>query len=137
MQKSPEAQSDSTTTVNEVSATVGDVIHQWTPHDPLMVFSASIGFLILAVLFVGWQRRKLASPLKAEDYWRIGFAAGPIPVYLLLPLAPFDPDLAHALLSQPFSDALGRCGWGYVDGSRCEVDFGTGNDRLTLHASKG
>ena len=106
MQKSPEAQSDSTTTVNEVLATVGDVIHQWTPHDPLMVFSASIGFLILAVLFVGWQRRKLASPLKAEDYWRIGFAAGPIPVYLLLPLAPFDPDLAHALLSQPFQMLL-------------------------------
>lgn len=71
-----------------------------------MVFSASIAFLVLAVLLVSRNRRKLESPLRAEDYWRIGFAAGPIPVYLLLPLAPFDPDLAHALLSQPFQMLL-------------------------------
>lgn len=40
--------------------------------------------------------------MKLEDYWRVGFAAGPIPVYFLLPLTPIDPDLATALADQPF-----------------------------------
>lgn len=40
--------------------------------------------------------------LKGPDYFRIGFAAGPIPIYIMMPLAPFDTDLAKSLLEQPF-----------------------------------
>lgn len=63
-----------------------------------MLTSASIIVFILAMLVAFWRRG--ARSLSVEDYARVGFAAGPIPVYFLLPLAPFDQDLSAVLFDQ-------------------------------------
>lgn len=63
-----------------------------------MITSASMIVFILAMLIAYWRRGPRS--LSAEDYARVGFAAGPIPVYFLLPLAPFDQDLSAVLLDQ-------------------------------------
>ena len=81
---------------------VGGLVHAWAPHHTLALYGCSCVVFILAVLTVSVGRRRANKKMALEDYWRVGFAAGPIPIYLLLPLSPLDPDLAQAILDQPF-----------------------------------
>lgn len=79
---------------------MGAFIHNWTPHTTLTLTGVSIAVFLSAVVFASILRgRKI---LGGEDLARAGFAAGPIPIYLLMPLAPYDPDLSRVLLEQPF-----------------------------------
>lgn len=84
-------------------AAVGDVIHSFAPHSALSIFACSLLVFIVAILITIYASRDPKTPSPTvEEVLRIGFAAGPIPIYILLPLAPFDPDLANAVLEQPF-----------------------------------
>jgi len=64
---------------------------------------------------------KKSSKRDVNDIFRAGFAAGPIPIYILLPLAPFDPDLMNVLLDQPvqlFIAAVVGLVWTFADIAR-------------------
>lgn len=88
----------------DIKTFIGGLIHDWAPHDPIAIYSFSIIIFIIATLWAFYARRKKANPKKmtSSDLLRVGFAAGPIPIYILLPLMPFDPDLATVLLNEPF-----------------------------------
>jgi len=51
-----------------------------------------------------YARKKKANPkrMSSADLMRVGFAAGPIPIYLLLPFIPYDRDLTDVLIGEPF-----------------------------------
>lgn len=91
-------------TQTDLKALIGGFIHEWVPHNSIAIYSFSILIFLVATLWASWARRKKANPKKmtGSDLLRVGFAAGPIPIYLLLPLMPFDPDLAQVLLNEPF-----------------------------------
>jgi hypothetical protein len=66
--------------------------------------------------------------LPTEHYLRIGFAAGPIPIYFLLPLAPFDEDLLTLIMGQPLQLLLAAVAgllWTVRDISLLNDDVGT------------
>jgi hypothetical protein len=71
-----------------------------------MLYLACLLSLLIAVVVVKlakmWRKEHLGGPEVA----RVGFAAAPIPIYILLPLAPFDKDLAEALCNQPVQLAI-------------------------------
>jgi hypothetical protein len=83
---------------------VGGVVHHWAPHNSLSLYGCSIVIFIGATFWAVVARRKRPNPKKMTgvDLLRVGFAAGPIPIYLLLPLAPFDMDLFDVLAHEPF-----------------------------------
>lgn len=83
---------------------VGGVVHNWAPHNSLSLYGCSIVIFIGATIWASIARRKSSKPKKltGSDLMRVGFAAGPIPIYLLLPFAPFDKDLFDVLAHEPF-----------------------------------
>ena len=93
--------SDDTSTFADA---VGGVVHGWAPHDTLSLYGCSIAIFLVAVLWAIHARHKQPSKAKLSgaDLLRVGFAAGPIPIYLLLPFAPFDPDMFNVLSHEPF-----------------------------------
>lgn len=82
----------------------GGVVHNWAPHSTLGLYGCSIVIFLAATLWAVIARRKRANPKKitGSDLIRVGFAAGPIPIYVLLPFAPYDPDLFGVLAHEPF-----------------------------------
>lgn len=97
MLKSPDtfAQIPSTTEAN-----IEAFIHGWTPHSSLTLTAISVVFFVAVVLVVAaLHRQKMNSTVLI----RAGFAAGPIPVYFILPMAAYDGDLVPVLLGQPLS----------------------------------
>lgn len=83
---------------------IGQFIYYWTPHNSLAIYGCSIAIFLAATLWASIKKRRRATRRKmtGADLLRVGFAAGPIPIYLLLPLSPFDPDLAEVILDEPF-----------------------------------
>jgi hypothetical protein len=81
-----------------------EFIHSFAPHSPSAIY-LSCALTILAVLAIAncihvtTGRKKLPQ----GQLLRIAFAAGPEPIYLLLPLAPLDPELGTALMGQQFT----------------------------------
>ena len=98
--KSPEAVSP-LPIENHFEQTTKAFIHGWTPHTSLTLAAFSIGFFILVMLFAAARRG--ARKLTSKDLIRAGFAAGPIPVYFILPLVPYDSDLSTVILDQPLT----------------------------------
>lgn len=85
-------------------ASIGQVIHDWTPHNSLAIYGCSIVIFVGATIWASYKKRARANRRKmtGADLLRVGFAAGPIPIYLLLPLVPFDHDLTTVLMDEPF-----------------------------------
>lgn len=83
---------------------IGGFIHRWVPHDSVAIYSFSIIIFIVAVLWAICARKRNQNQhgLTGSDVFRVGFAAGPLPIYILLPLMPFDPDLTGVILNEPF-----------------------------------
>lgn len=79
---------------HNLADTVHDLIHSSVPHSSAVLDLFSFGTVIFAATCAGlWQlhTRKRWPP---EQYVRIGFASAPLPVYMFLPLLPWDHDLA-------------------------------------------
>jgi hypothetical protein len=74
------------------------VIHTWAPHSNLTTTAISIGFFIVVMLVAGGVGRNKPGTV---EIIRAGFAAGPIPIYVLLPLATYDRDLTDVLMHEP------------------------------------
>jgi hypothetical protein len=74
---------------------------------------------VLAVATVYLRCCYTGSEKQLTGTWivRTAAAAAPVPIYVLLPLSPFDPDLATALLSEPV--ILGLAGlYGLIETAR-------------------
>jgi hypothetical protein len=101
-------------------AGVRDFIHAHAPHSTAAVYvcSAITLLVVLGLASVFHYARKDRKPLPQGQLLRMAFAAGPAPIYILLPLAPLDPDLGAALMEQQFSLLLaGMYGlwWTFAD----------------------
>lgn len=101
VQESPKKVAETSLEYSNFEALVEGFVHEWVPHTTLTIFGASCAVFIIAIIITAIRLPK-ESKLTSSDYFRIGFAAGPIPIYFMMPLAPFDEDLAIALMQQPF-----------------------------------
>lgn len=71
-----------------------------------MLYISSLACVALAMLVVWLVKLRLGQRLTGEQVARVGFAAAPIPIYMILPVMPIDPDLAEAVLGQPVQLAI-------------------------------
>lgn len=76
-----------------------DTIHGWIPHTSAFIdwISTLLVLVIVAAVSIHGALTQAEKPL--ERAVRVGFAAAPIPVFGILPLLPYDPDLA-AMMSE-------------------------------------
>ncbi len=78
-------------------------IHAFAPHSSVAIYVCSAGLILAALAAAAAYHRffrKEQTKLPQGQLLRIAFAAGPVPIYVLLPLAPLDPDLGKALMEQ-------------------------------------
>jgi hypothetical protein len=78
------------------------LVHAVAPHTKLEFFTCYALCSALAIALVYLRCCYTGSEKQLQGAWLVktAAAAAPIPVYVLLPLSPFDPDLAAALLEE-------------------------------------
>lgn len=87
---------------------IGALVHENSPHTKQALYLSSALFAIVAVIGVYLRCKKTGSFKYLDRAWvpRVAAWAAPVPVYLLLLVLPFDPDLVHILQSDAIIVAL-------------------------------
>lgn len=85
---------------------LGAAIHATLPHSSAALDALSIGTVIVAGLAAVCHQWWTGKKWPPDQFIRVGFAAGPLPVYLFLPCMPFDHDLAAMFEDERFLIAL-------------------------------
>ncbi|WP_404711547.1 hypothetical protein [Sphingomonas sp. MMS24-J13] len=85
---------------------LGAFFHSTLPHSSAALDALSIGTVIVAGLAAVTHQWMTGKKWPPDQFIRVGFAAGPLPVYLFLPCMPFDNDLAAMFQEERFLIAL-------------------------------
>lgn len=77
-------------------------VHAFAPHTKVEFFTSYAVCAVVAIAVVYLRCCYTGSDQQLHRSWLVktAAAAAPVPVYVLLPLSPFDPDLAKALLEE-------------------------------------
>jgi hypothetical protein len=77
-----------------------DLVHSYGPHTSTGLYElivVSIALALFLTLLVQWRMK---TKIGLERWLTIGFAASPLPMYILLPVAPFDEHIIPVLFDE-------------------------------------
>lgn len=83
-----------------------NLIHTTVPHTAASLDAMAFGTVLVAGLAAFIHQRWTKKRWPAEQFIRVGFAAGPLPIYFFLPCLPFDQDLAKMFAEERLLIAL-------------------------------
>lgn len=96
---------------SDFADTIQSAIHSWVPHSSAVLDFLSFGTVIFVAATAGVYQFTTKRKWPAQQFLRIGFSAAPLPVYVFLPLMPWDNDLARMFMEERLLLALAAlCG---------------------------